>query len=356
MDKTRIIIIGASGILGGLICTEILNLFKDRVNLFVGDYQPIRGKITAVNFGAEFCETPINDINKLSSSLSGKDLVINATNQAEPIIQNICLEKSIPCIDITAFYSLAKKVQELYKSSVGNKSTSIIMAGFWPGLSGLLLAEAVKDFDEVRESNITLIQNTNAKAGASGMVDMLKIISEPVDTMFNNRNINLSGFSLKRKLMLQYFKKEYVTRLISHSEKQMLHEKLPIKNINYWTTWDNWLFDLLISILSKIKLLNFIVSKIDKNTIKKLIKHDKNKSEETMLIVDVHGKKENSTKYKQLCIKAFSDYGTTAKITAALAKVTLKKKSMGVCLPLEITTLEEILAIINDKRVEYYEL
>lgn len=54
-------------------------------------------------------------------------------------------------------------------------------------------------------------------------------------------------------------------------------------------------------------------------------------------------------------IKTFSDYVTTAKITAALAKVILTKKNQGACLPIEITTLDDILEIIDDKRIEYYQ-
>ncbi|MBN2436509.1 MAG: hypothetical protein JXK07_14710 [Spirochaetes bacterium] len=353
---TKIIVIGASGVLGGLICTEILNLFKKNVKLFIGDYKSNRGKITADYFNAEFCETNIDDLNELSLSLSGKDLVIITINQKEPVIQKLCLEKSIPCIDITAFYSFAKKVQTLYNTDTNdNKSTSIIMAGFWPGLSGLLLTEALKEFDEVYESNISLIQNTNAKAGASGIVDMLKIISEPVNTMYNDTNITLSGFSLKRKIKLPFANKEYTTRLISHSEKQMLSEKLPVRNINYWTTWNNCFFNLLISIMNKTKLLNIIVNKIDKNTINKIPRHDAKKSEETILVVDVKGKKENNIIVKKLCIKTFSDYGTTAKIVAALARESLTNRTAGVCLPLEITTLNKVLKIINDERIEYYD-
>jgi saccharopine dehydrogenase-like NADP-dependent oxidoreductase len=354
-EKTKIIVIGASGILGGLICSELSQLFKNRIQLFIGDYRKKRGEKTANTLNEKFCETDIRNIEKLKTSLSDKDIVIVAINQTEPVIQKICLENSITCIDVTAFYSFAKKVQELYSNHIGSKSTSVLMAGFFPGLSGLLLQKAVKDFDEIDETNITLLQNTNAKAGATGIIDMLKIVSTPVKTIFYDKEINISGFSFKRTIIIPQANKKYKTRLIYHSEKELLLDKLPLKNLNYWTAWNNSTFNILISVLRRTGLLYFVTHKMKKETLKNVIKHDKNKSEETVLIADVIGLKEKKEERKNLVINTFSDYGTTAKIVAALAKIVLTKKSEGICFPFEITTLNKILDIMDDKRIKYYE-
>ena len=353
--KVKIVVIGASGVLGELICSELNHLFENSIKLFVGDYHTKRGKITADKFNAEFCETNTDNIDKLSTSLSGKDIAVVTINKIEPVIQKICLEKSILCIDVTVFYSFAKKVQDLYSCNTDLKSTSVLMAGFIPGLSGLLLKKAINDFDEINESNITLLQNTNAKAGASGIIDMLKIISEPVSTIFDNKNIDLSGFSLKREIRIPRSDINYKVRLISHSEKHLLLEKLHIKNLNYWTAWNSSFFNILVSFIRSTGLINFVTKKIKKEAMKKMIKHDENKSEETVLIADVKGYKGKLEQSKYLVIKSFSDYGTTAKITAALAEIILHKKTEGVCFPFEITTIDEMLDIMNDKRIKYHE-
>lgn len=354
--KTKIIVIGASGVLGGLICNEVNNLFGNDIILFVGDYHTTRGENTAQKFNAKFCETNINDIEKLSDSLSDMDLVIITINQQEPIIQSICIEKKLLCIDVTAFYSFTKKVQELYRNIKGDsKPTSLLMAGFFPGLSGLILQKAIKSFDSVDDVNISLVQNTNAKAGASGILDMLKIISQPVIITHKDIEIRKPGFLIKREIKLTALGKRYKLRLISHSEKSMIEEMYSVDNLHYWTAWNNAVFNTIISFLKRTSILKFITSRIKRETLKKIIKHDESKSEETVLIVDIKGYKNGIEYKKSFFIKTFSDYGTTAKTTAALAKVILAKKNQGACLPLEITNLDEILEIINNKRIEYYE-
>jgi saccharopine dehydrogenase-like NADP-dependent oxidoreductase len=354
-EKIKIIVIGASGILGGLICTELSLLFNNSIQLFIGDYQKKRGEKTANKFNGEFCETDSTNVEKLTASLSDKDIVIVAVNQTEPVIQKVCLEYEIICIDVTAFYSFAQKVQDVYKNHNGTKATSVLMAGFFPGLSGVLLQKAVKYFDDINEANITLLQNTNAKAGATGIIDMLNIISQPVHTTLYDKDIQLFGFSLKRKISIPQSDKKYKARLIYHSEKQLLLDKLQIKNLNYWTAWDSPVFNILVSLLRRSGLLLFLTHKMNKKTLKKLIKHDENKSEETVLIADVKGYKEKSEQRKYFTIETFSDYGTTAKIAAALAKIVLQRKTEGACFPLEITDLDEILNVINDTRIKYNE-
>ena len=355
-DKTKIIVIGASGVLGGLICNELKNSFGNDIILFVGDYHTIRGENTARKFNAKYCETNITYIEKLSVSLSDMDIIIITINQKEPIIQRICIEKNLLCIDVTAFYSFTKKVQELYRNIKGDrKPTSLLMAGFFPGLSGLILQKALKSFDSVEDVNISLIQNTNAKAGASGMLDMLKIISQPVITTYKDKEIRKPGFLIKREIKLPLLEKTYKPRLISHPEKTMLGEMFSVENLNYWTAWNNSVFNILISFLKRTSLLRFITSRIKRETLNKIIKHDESKSEETVLIVDIKGYKNKIEYTKSFFLKTFSDYGTTAKTTVALAKVILAKKNQGACVPLEITNLDEILEIMNDKRIEYYE-
>ncbi|MFW6326847.1 MAG: hypothetical protein ACOC2F_00890 [Bacteroidota bacterium] len=353
--KIKIIVIGASGILGGLICTELSQLFKNSIRLFIGDHRIRRGEKTAYNLNGEFCETDSTNTEKLKASLSDKDIVIVAFNQIEPVIQRICLENAIPCIDVTAFFSFAKKVQYMYNNHNGSQSTSVLMAGFFPGLSGLLLQKAVKGFDDVNEANLTLLQNTNAKAGGTGIVDMLKIVSEPVQTIVHNKNVKISGFSFKRQICMPLTCRKYKVRLIHHSEKQVLMDKLQLKNLHYWTAWNSPIFNCLVSMLRKTGLLYFVTHKLKKEALKKVIKHDKNKPEETILIADVSGLKGNKEQRKYLAIETFSDYGTTAKCVAALAKIVLKKKTEGACFPFEITDLYEILSIMNDKRINYLE-
>lgn len=46
-------VVGASGVLGRLVCTEVLRIFNNQVTLVVTDYKEERGKKLAESFNQE---------------------------------------------------------------------------------------------------------------------------------------------------------------------------------------------------------------------------------------------------------------------------------------------------------------
>lgn len=58
-------------------------------------------------------------------------------------------------------------------------------------------------------------------------------------------------------------------------------------------------------------------------------------------------------KYPRGHLSTFSDYHTTtAMMTAALTKLTLEKEVEGIVCPFEITTLDELLSVINCPKLQ----
>ena len=47
---SKVMVVGASGVLGRLICTELMRIFNNQVNLVVTDYKEDRGKRLAESF------------------------------------------------------------------------------------------------------------------------------------------------------------------------------------------------------------------------------------------------------------------------------------------------------------------
>ncbi|MGG0237475.1 hypothetical protein [Bacillus rhizoplanae] len=225
------------------------------------------------------------------------------------------------------------------------------MSGFFPGLSGLMVNKAVSNFQEVTDVNIGLLQNTNAKAGVSGILDMLKIISQRVNYYTDNDTTNVSGFTKKRKMYFNEPYNESEVRLIDHAEKDFLNQKLKIEQMNYWTAWNNQFFNKQISSLKKLGVIDAILKLNNSKFLSKVVKHNPNKDEQAFLTVEVKGIIDNKECIKTLSLSTFSDYHTTAMVTAALAKATLHSKIKGVVFPFEITNIDEVLSEINCKDI-----
>ncbi|MEH7456695.1 saccharopine dehydrogenase NADP-binding domain-containing protein [Bacillus sp. JJ1127] len=353
----KIMVVGASGVLGKLVCTELLRIFNNQVKLTVTDYKAARGMRLAKSFDQEvmFQYLDVTNEENTKKILKNIDIVIVILKQQNPYIQKACVNNDILCIDVTPFTDFVKKIEILHQDTEKNEVGSIVMSGFFPGLSGLMVKKAVSNFHEITEVNVGLLQNTNAKAGISGILDMLKIISQRVDYYEDRHSTNLSGFSKKRRMYFFEPNDNREVRLIDHAEKQFLQKALHIKNINYWTSWNSVFFNKQISFLKKFGLIDVILKLNNNKFLSKIVKHNPNKNEDAFLTVEVTGVIDDTKCKKTLSLSTFSDYHLTAMVTAALAKIAVNKKITGVVFPSELTSVDEILSEINCKDVTFKE-
>ncbi|TQR14849.1 saccharopine dehydrogenase NADP-binding domain-containing protein [Psychrobacillus vulpis] len=340
----KVMVIGASGVLGKLVCIELLRIFDNQIKLIVTDYKTERGKKLANSFNnnVQFQYLDVNEEENVKQVVKDIDIVVVVLKQKIPNIQKCCIDNKILCVDVTPFYDFVEKVNELNQSAENNDVGSVVMSGFFPGLSGLMVKKAVSDFKEVTEINVGLLQNTNAKAGISGILDMLKIITQQVH--FENKVI--SGFTKKRKIYFLNHLKEKEVRLIEHSEKILLKDKLRTNPINYWTSWNVNAFNKQVSLLRQIGFID-IIHKLNNKFLSKVVKHNPNKNESASLTVEVKGIVDNNERVRILSLSTSSDYHTTAMVTASLAKIAEQKNVKGVVCPFEITNLDELLSEIN---------
>ncbi|MFJ8527969.1 hypothetical protein [Bacillus sp. NPDC094106] len=328
----KIMVVGASGVLGKLVCTELLRIFNNQVKLTVTDYKADRGMKLAKSFDQEvmFQYLDVTNEENTKKVLKNIDIVIVVLKQQNPYIQKACVNNDILCIDVTPFTDFVEKIEILHQDTEKNEVGSIVMSGFFPGLSGLMVKKAVSNFHEITEVNVGLLQNTNAQAG-------------------------ISGFSKKRKMYFFEPNNNREVRLIDHAEKQFLQKALHIKNINYWTSWNSVFFNKQISFLKKFGLIDVILTLNNNKFLSKIVKHNPNKNEDAFLTVEVTGIIDDTKCKKTLSLSTFSDYHLTAMVTAALAKIAVNKKIKGIVFPFELTSVDEILSEMNCKSVTFKE-
>ncbi|MFA9455999.1 saccharopine dehydrogenase NADP-binding domain-containing protein [Halalkalibacter sp. AB-rgal2] len=243
----KVLVIEATGILGKLVCQEILRQL-DRSQLVVADYQIERGKQLAQSLSnqTEFCYVDITKRDSIEAAICQVNVVIVALKQKEPAVQKLCIGRGVHCIDVTPFSSFTSQVEQLHNYALEKRVCSITMSGFFPGLSALMVKKAVKQFDEVSNVDVALLQHTNAKAGITGIMDMLQIISEPVT---KENQLTYTGFTRRKKLPFGDCQTLRFVREIHHDEKEFVAEKLGLDSIHYWTAWNNDSFNHLLFIL-----------------------------------------------------------------------------------------------------------
>ncbi|MFC4401791.1 hypothetical protein [Gracilibacillus xinjiangensis] len=341
-------VVGASGVLGKLMCKEVFRIFGHSADLIITDYNKERGEHVKNSFSkqVEFRLLDIHNKSNVENVIHSVDIVIIAIQQNKPHIQEICIQRQIRCIDVTTSQNLVDRTLLLDSQAKSHNIASIVMAGFLPGLSGLLVKKAITSFSDIVEVNISLLQNKNANVGVSGALDMLKLISQPVQ--YGNKMIK--GF--KEKKMVGSNNKHTV-RLITHPEKDYLSRKLSIPVINYWTGWNDNLYNLKIEFILKANIIPFLQKY--QSIFKSQIKHDNKSTEDVLLSVEVTGASSNKAITKTFSLTAISDYGITAMMAVALAKIVSNKKYSGTYFPFEITTFEEVLTTISCAQINLEE-
>ncbi|SES24198.1 3-beta hydroxysteroid dehydrogenase/isomerase family protein [Gracilibacillus ureilyticus] len=344
---TRVMVVGAGGKLGKIICNEVLRSCTP-AELIVTDYKKLRGKelIQSLPGQVEFHLLDIYNRKNVEEVIQDIDIVIVCVKQVHPHVQEICIRRQILCIDVTPFGKLVDCIYDLEHKAKARKACSIVMAGFIPGLSGMLVKKAIIPFDEIDEVNVSFLQSSNANAGITGAIDMLQLISQPVT--YGTRTVR--GFKEKGKVPHT----QNTVRLISHPEKDYLANKLAIPAINYWTAWNDKLFNLKVAVLLTTNLLPLL--KKHRALFEKQIKHDPSLKEDVSITVEVRGTISNQTIKRGYCLTAFSDYEMTAMVTVALAKIIHNKKVSGVYFPFEVAAFDEIIAEISHERVNLVEL
>ncbi|UOE94860.1 hypothetical protein [Alkalihalobacillus sp. LMS39] len=342
---TNILVVGAAGILGQMICNEVIQMVPTS-RLLIGDYKKSRGEKIASTYGevAEFHYVDVHDELSIEKALLHIDFVIVAVQQEEPLIQKMCIKQQIPSVDVTVFHDFVQQVKELHPTAIEEEVPAVVMAGFFPGLSGVMVNHMIQQYSEISEVHVALLQNTNAKAGITGIIDMLSIISKVVEC--NHRKVQ--GFSKKRKMDFQNLSSNQEVRLIHHDERKWLQTGLGIDNVYYWTAWNKKAFTILLAILVKTGL----IKKIKKQHVGSFVRHHRFLPEHVALTVEVIGKIRGKVHTKTCTVTADSDYGITASVAVAIAKQLLTKKESGVLFPYELVTLDDLLLHMKHREIK----
>lgn len=333
-----ILVIGASGMLGQFVCKELLRV-QHGARILVGDYQHDRGRMTATSIpGADYRHLDVHKEESIRIALDGVDMVIVVAKQKEPMVQTLCLLKGIACVDVTTEIAFIDKVLALNALN----TASIVMAGFIPGLSGLMVKEAANTFDTLEEVNVALLQNTNAQAGATGVSDMLQIVAQDIE--------GRAGFQDKRYMTFgsQEFAKE--VRKIEHAERKYMAEVTTTANVHYWTAWNEASFNHKITLLKKLGLLKWLANR--KKLIERIVTHNPQQNERAYLTVEASGIIDGHAQTKSWMISIVSDYETTAMVAVAIAKVIMTNEIKGIHFPFGITNLHDVIKTIDSEHIE----
>ncbi len=328
----RVLVIGAAGALGAEICSALEAV--DAIEVVKASRA--KGDTAVDVASAESIHLAVQQI----------DVVVVAAPQRDPVVQRVCAERAIPCVDVSPHGQLLRQVQNELQ---GITVPSVVMCGFFPGLSGILAAHVVQELKIVDEVSVALVQSANAKVGPTGVKDMLRKISQPVST----RGGELPGFRYKKQM--RFGNQKRTVRRIHYDEQEFLTERLGVSEIGYYTAWSS---PALTAVIAGMKRLG-VLALLARSSLQIAPKHNPRKPQNASLMVEAKSlaTSEGETGTRTIRVEACSDYGATALVTACVVRYMVDHQAdlAGVLLPMDFIRLEDMAWAFGKDRMSLWQ-
>ncbi|MGC5616953.1 NAD-dependent epimerase/dehydratase family protein [Georgenia sp. Z1491] len=319
----RIVVAGASGVLGGRIATRLARTTDATV--VAGDHRAERAPLTARAVGApEQVHLDVRDAASIARALDGADALVVAAPQDRPFVQEVGLGAGVHVVDVSPDPTLTAQVRATDARARRRGVASVTMAGMFPGLSGLVVTDLVSGLDQVDHVELLYHQSTNASVGPDGTEAMLRWVAAPVPPT-------------RRPGLADRHPREPGLRRFEHPERALLEDATGA-DVRYWTGWDSPAFTRVVAGLARTRVLRPLAP-----VLAPLATHDPDRPEEAMLTVRVLGRRAGRPDRDGVRLVCDSDYGATAAVAVALTRLALGGRLVGAGVPLDLTTLDDVL-------------
>ena len=331
----RILVIGGSGTVGRYVCREIVRVLGAG-SVVVGDRVADRGARWASELGdrARTAHIDIRDMTSVSRAIEGLDGVIVAAPQTALLVQEVCTNFAIPCIDIVP--DSARLTTQAPKGTIG-----VVAAGLIPGLSGIMAATLAAGQTNRTPIDVSLLQRANGSAGAVGIADMLRLFTYPV--RINGHEY--PGFSRRRTTQFPKPFGKRTVKAVAFPEAGDLTQRGGIA-ARYWTAFDSPAMNVGISAARALGVLKSVVRPNPPHPIIRRIAARKAAAPPADERIAVTAEAADGA---SIAVVGPSDYEVTAMVAVALTRIVAERTSPlpGLVLPFECVTLAETLAMID---------
>lgn len=216
----KILILGSSGILGKRVTEKAIAVFGME-SVIISDYKSDRLEVRRAELETKWGSSPgtivinVDSAQDIHQGLEHIDYVFCCIRQKAPLVQKECIYRGISSIDPSVSPSFIEQVLQLNNLKKTN-GTQLIMAGLFPGLSGILIKEiAIPD----HVIDIGLLQSSCGINGKTGVSDMLQVLSKDVNRAYgpilNSRSrkvFDYPFFGRKSLRLVDFIERDYLLR------------------------------------------------------------------------------------------------------------------------------------------------
>jgi hypothetical protein len=230
MKKTRILIAGGYGAVGEKIAK--LLCLRPGVITVVGGRNQKKAALLANQINCDWIYIDLDNPESIASGLKEIDIVINCYIPSDnfPVqLAEIAVRQQVNYLDLSAFNGYCSRVMQLKALAMENGATLITALGAYPGIPGLVLADAREDFSEIISADFYFTMGVHYMMNVPPLVwnidqwqkPQVAQTQEPISEPFNKKIFFSPG-------------------MITH-DLHMIPETMKIEKITYWSGMENLL-------------------------------------------------------------------------------------------------------------------
>jgi saccharopine dehydrogenase-like NADP-dependent oxidoreductase len=258
MQNGNILIVGGYGVVGRVIAARLAAEYAGRVIVAGRSYdkanqlaQESRGKIRPL-------QVDIFTAHQTPEILNGVALVIMCLDQPDTKFVELCLQKGVNYVDVTAMYDFLTRVEALDEAAKVGGSTAVLSVGLAPGMTNLLARYAQTQFDEMQHLDIYALLGLGETHGEAAVRWMVENLNSTFAVQENGETRQVKSFEDGKRTVFPGKLGQRTAYRFNFSDQHVLPRTLGVNSVSMRLAFDSALVTNLMAFYKKIGLFGLL--------------------------------------------------------------------------------------------------
>ncbi|HQO23659.1 MAG TPA: hypothetical protein PLM72_11315 [Spirochaetota bacterium] len=331
----NILVIGGYGQVGRHVCIELMKRYPKKV--FAGGRNFQAGTAFSNEtfgqvkpFRIDICNAA--DFGEIADNFS---LIVMCLTPERPDFALFCIDRNINYIDISPSNDIPLKIKMYEKQANDFQAVCILGAGLAPGLSNLMVKNAVSYFDKVKTADIILMLGLGEKHGRDGIKWLLDNINKKFKFAAGDSIEIISTFGKKMIVDFLEIKNRKTAYAFDLADQHTIPLTLGIKHTSSYFCYDSAIITKLVVLMKKAGLFKMLKFRRVYNMfvdvfeiILKITKKFKLGSDIYSVKVEIQGINGSKNQKHQSLMIGYNNSSLTGKVVAITADRVMNGKLM----------------------------
>lgn len=256
MEQSRILIAGGYGAVGVKIA-KFLGLRPDVIPV-IGGRNAQKAAQIAKEMNCEWIAIDLDNKDSITKGLENVDIVINCyipSDDHPVILAEVCAEQQVNYLDLSAFHGYCDRVMQLDGLAREKGTTLITALGVYPGIPGLILADACEHFSKIKSADFYFVMGSKL-AGITPLSMMgIQYMTNIPPQVWNGHQWQKPQESQRQEFISEPFcKKVFLSPGMITYDLHKASETVEVDKITYWSGMENLIQGLVFYIGLKLRL------------------------------------------------------------------------------------------------------